>query len=201
MIQVSEPTRMPIRRPHRPWLLAAALTIGLLAAGCGSDDTPDTVATDSATDETSATDDSAATSDGDDGGDSAAGGDGCDLISDELAADILGVEIVRREAHTETSTGGVSCVKGTERVADLSQAYYVSVSVTPGGAAFFDETIAGAGTEAITGVGDQAAFLSTAASLIIAADTNLVTVQVIQAGAPGTLEECITVAEEVLDNL
>ena len=181
-------------------VLASALSVVLLAAGCGSSDPESETSSESAVAGTDDAQDSAATS-ADDGSDSEAGGDGCDLISDELAAEILGIEIARREPHTETSTGGVSCVKGTERVSDLSQASYVSVSVTPGGAAFFDETIAGAGTEPVPGVGDQAAFLSTAASLIIAAGADLVTVQVIKSGVPGTLDECTTVAEEVLGNV
>lgn len=204
-----EPTCEPSREPTRPprvWLLATALTIGLLVAGCGSSDTPETANTDSVAedtvgDETSAADDTVTTPAADGSGGSEPGGDGCDLISDELAAEILGIEIARREPHSDPTTGGVSCIKGTERVDDLTQSYYVSVSVTPGGAPYFDETIADGGTEPITGVGDQAAFLAGAASLIIAAGTDLVTVQVIHAGAPGSLEECITVAEEVLGNL
>lgn len=200
MREPSEPNRALIR-PRRSWLLVAALTIGMLAAGCGSGDTPDTAATDSVTDETVAADDNGTTPSGEDGGDSTEGGDGCDLISDELAAEILGIEIARREAHVEESTGGVSCIKGTERVTDLTQSSYVSVSATPGGAAFFDQTIEGAGTESVPGVGDRAAFLASAASLIIAAGEFLVTVQVVKGGVPSNLDDCLTVAEEVLGNI
>jgi len=178
-----------------------ALTIVLLVAGCGSSDTPETAATDSGAAESDTAADTGTTPAADDNGDSQNGGDGCDLISDDLAAEILGIEIVRREPNSDPTTGGLSCLKGTERVEDLSQASYVSASVTPGGAAFFDQTIAEAETETVSGLGDRAEYLAVAASLIIAAGTDLVTVQVIQGGAPGALEECITVAEEVLNNL
>ena len=118
-----------------------------------------------------------------------------------MAASVLGINIVRREPHEDATTGGVSCIKGTERVQDLSQASYVSISATPGGAAFFDQTIEGAPTESVPGVGDRAEFLADAASLIIAAGADLVTVQVVKGGVPSSLDDCLTVAEEVLGNL
>lgn len=196
-----QPTRL-----RRTGVLVAALTIGLLAAGCGSGDTPDGAATDSVaaepdTAESDTANDTVTTPAAEGSGGSEDGGDGCDLVSDELAAEILGIEIARREPHSDPTTGGVSCIKGTERANDLTQGSYVSVSVTPGGAAFFDETIAGGGTEPIQGVGDRAEFLAGAASLILAAGTDLITVQVIHGGAPGSLEDCITVAEEVIGNV
>lgn len=194
--------REPLRS-HRAWTAVTGLVVGLLLAGCGSSNDPGTTAPTGsaqgpAAGDSSAADDSAATTAS--GGDSSAGGDGCDLISDELAAQILGIEIVRREPHVDATTGGVSCLKGTERVTDLSTAYYVSVSSTPGGAAFFDETLGEAVTEPIPGVGDRAEFLAEAGTLLIAAGDDLATVQVVQAGVPGNLADCITVAQEVLAN-
>lgn len=186
----------------------AAVTIALLTAGCGSGGGDDGKSTDSAAagtdtvaagDTATGTGDTATESQGDGGSDG--GGAGCDLISDELAASVLGIDIVRREPHEDATTGGVSCIKGTERVQDLSQASYVSISATPGGAAFFDQTIEGAPTESVPGVGDRAEFLADAASLIIAAGEDLVTVQVVKGGVPSSLDDCLTVAEEVLGNL
>jgi len=194
-------TTRAITTRRRIWMLVAALSLGLTATGCGSGDTPETASTDSGASESDAAEDSVTTPAPEDGSGSEAGGDGCDLVSDELAAEILGIEIVRREPHTDPATGGVSCIKGTERVDDLSQGYFVSASVTPGGAAFFDQAVAEGDTEPVDGVGDDAAFLSVAGSLIIAAGTDLVTVQVVQEGTPGSLEDCVTVAEEVLSNL
>lgn len=182
-------------------IVLAVVSIALLTAGCGSDGAEQEAPTDSVEAETDAADESVTTPAEDDSGGSEEGGDGCELISDDLAAEILGIEIARREPHVDTTTGGVSCIKGTERVEDLSQASYVSVSRTPGGAAFFDQTIEGAGTESIPGVGDRAAFLADAASLIIAAGDDLVTVQVVKGGVPSGLDDCLTVAAEVLANL
>ncbi len=179
----------------------AAVTIALLTAGCASGGGDDGKSTDSAAAGTGtvAADDTATESQGNGG--SEEGGEGCDLISDEVAASVLGIDIVRREPNEDATTGGVSCIKGTERVQDLSQASYVSISVTPGGAAFFDLTIEGAPTESVPGVGDRAEFLADAASLIIAAGADLVTVQVVKGGVPSSLDDCLTVAEEVLGNL
>ena len=186
----------------------AAVTIALLTAGCASGGGDDGKSTDSAAagtgtvaadDTATESDDSATESQGNGG--SEEGGEGCDLISDEVAARVLGIDIVRREPNEDATTGGVSCIKGTERVQDLSQASYVSISVTPGGAAFFDLTIEGAPTESVPGVGDRAEFLADAASLIIAAGADLVTVQVVKGGVPSSLDDCLTVAEAVLGNL
>ena len=192
----------PMRSRPR-WTATAGLVLGLLLAGCGGGGDAGSGATDSAAQgsavqESSAPDDSAATTA--DGGDSTTGGDGCDLISDDVAAQILGIEIVRREPNVDAATGGISCLKGTERVTDLTQAYYVSVSNTPGGAVFLDQAIGQADYEPVPGVGDRAEFLASAGSLIIAAGADLVTVQVVQAGVPGNLEDCITVAQDVLAN-
>ena len=114
---------------------------------------------------------------------------------------MLGIEIVRREPNVDAATGGISCLKGTERVTDLTQAYYVSVSNIPGGAVFLDQAIGEADYQPVPGVGDRAEFLASAGSLFIVAGTDLVTVQVVKGGAPSSLDGCITVAEEVLGNL
>lgn len=161
----------PMRSRPR-WPAAAGLVLGLLLSGCGGGGDAGTAATDSAAQgsasgESTAPDDSAATTAA--GGDSTTGGDGCDLISDDLAAQILGIEIVRREPHMDATTGGVSCIKGTERVTDLSTAYYVSASVTPGGAAFFDQTL-----------GEADAWVARVTPLIAAAG-----------GCPGRVTPCI----------
>ncbi len=182
-------------------IMLTVLSIALLSAGCGSDDAGQDVSTDSAAAGAVTAEASDSATESEDDGGSAEGGDGCDLISDEVAAEILGIEIVRREAHEDATTGGISCIKGTERVEDLKQASYVSVSATPNGVAYFDETIAEAETESIPGVGDRAEFLASAGTMLIAAGDDLVTVQVVKGGVPSGLDDCLTVAEDVLANL
>ena len=76
----------------------------------------------------------------------------------------------------------------------------MSVSNIPGGAVFLDQATGQADYELVPGVGDRAEFLASAGSLIVAAGADLVTVQVVQAGVPGNLEDCITVAQDVLAN-
>lgn len=196
MIRFSPPS------PSRPRLLAATgLVIGLLLAGCGSSSNDASTGATAGQGDTQA--DGSTAADTEASGDTSgadAGGDGCALIPDELVSQVLGIEIARREPHSDATTGGVSCIKGTDRVTDLTQSFYVSISVTPGGAAFFDQTVEGAPTESVPGVGDRAEFLADAASLIIAAGTDLVTVQVVKGGVPSSLDDCLTVAAEVLDN-
>lgn len=203
MTRPSEPTPEPTTEPtrlRRGWLLVAALTFGLLATGCGSGVTADRASTDSVAEGTDPADDTTASPPAGDSGDSAEGGDGCDLISDDVAAEILGIEIVRREPSTDPTTGGVGCVKGTERVTDLTQASYVSIGVTPGGAPFLAEASREAGSIAVSGVGDQAVFLPSAGALFIADGADLVQTQVVHGGVPGGQEDCITAAEDVLGN-
>jgi len=117
-----------------------------------------------------------------------------------VAAQILGIEIVRRESNVDATTGGIGCIKGTERVDDLTTAFYVSISVTPGGAAFVDQASAEAGSQSVPAVGDSAVYLPSAGALFAADGADLLQAQVVKAGVPGTLDEAITVAQDVLAN-
>jgi len=190
-------------RSQLNWTAAAGLALGLLLAGCGSSPDPGTASTESAApgsagSDATVTDDTSATTAG--SGNSSAGGDGCDLISDDVAAQILGIEIVRRESNVDATTGGIGCIKGTERVDDLTTAFYVSISVTPGGAAFVDQASAEAGSQSVPAVGDSAVYLPSAGALFAADGADLLQAQVVKAGVPGTLDEAITVAQDVLAN-
>ncbi len=179
-------------------ILGAALITGVLAAGCGSDDgassasTTTAGSTDTSGDSTTSTAASAT-----DGSEEADGG-ACDIVSDEVAAEVLGVEIVRREGTADPASGGVGCIKGTERQVDLADGYYVSVSVVPGGTTLVDEASAEEGSQPITGLGDRAVYLPSAGALFIADGTDAVSVQVVKAGVPASQQDCVTVAEDVL---
>jgi len=188
------PATAVIRR--RGIALAIAVSATLLASGCGSGGGDDGKSTDSAAagTDTLPASDTAPASESDSNGDLEEGGAGCDLISDEVAASVLGVDIVRREPQEDPTTGGVSCTKGNEL------GTFVLISVTPGGAALVDEASSEADSVAVPGVGDRAEYVADAA-LFIASGADLVTVQVSRGGVPGSLDDCLTVAEDVLSNL
>lgn len=193
MIQAIDPTHPSSRSAPRRAVLAAVVISGLLAAGCGSDNGSDaapTATTASGDDSTSTT----ATADT-----AEPSGDGCDIVSDEVVAEVLGVEIVRREATGDPGSASVSCLKGTERADDPADFFYVSVGIVAGGTALVDQSSAEQGSQTVDGLGDQAVYLPSAGALFIADGTDLVQVQVVQAGVPGSQEDCVTVANDVLD--
>ena len=179
---------------------ATVLAGGLLVPGCGSGD--------GAASSTSASDDgepgrgdtTTPTEPADSGAAEAAGGDACDIVSDEVAAEVLGVEVVRREASGEQGAPSVSCIKGSERSDDPADFSYVSVSVTADGAVLVDGAGAEADSVVVDGVGDQAVYLPSAGALFVADGTDAVQVQVILAGVPGTQEDVLAVATDVFDH-
>ena len=126
-----------------------------------------------------------------------ASGDACDIVSDDVAVEVLGIEIVRREGHEDGQS--VSCIKGTERNNDLTTGFYVSVADFIGGAVIFDQASAEEGSEQVAGLGDRAVFLPNAGVLYIADGADAVSVQVVKAGVPGSQQECVTVANDVLE--
>lgn len=176
--------------------VAVVLVSGLLVAGCGSDDGSDQVA--SAT-TTGGADTTAAASTTDSSGAEPADGDACAIVSDEVAAEVLGIEVVRREATGEAGAASVSCIKGSERADDPADFSYVSVGVTEGGVALVDEAGAQADSVPVDGLGDQAVFLPSAGALFVADGTDAVQVQVVQGGVPGSQEDVVTVATDVFD--
>ena len=187
MIQAPDLTR------RLPAILAAALITGVLAAGCGSDDGANSTSTSAGS-----ADSTTSTAASDTDGSEEAGSGACDIVSDKVAAEVLGVEIVRREGTIDPASGGASCIKGTERQADLADAYYVSVSVVPGGTALADEFSAQEGSQEVAGLGDRAGYLPSAGVLFIADGTDYMQVQVVKAGVPASQQDCVTVAKDLL---
>lgn len=186
---------------RRRWLvLAAALTAVLVTVGCGSGAGEDSSSAATGLDDRTGSSTTTATADS---GSEVASADGCDIVSDQVAADVLGVEIVRREAHGEPGSGSVSCIKGTARatgpVSDQSGTSFVSVAQVAGAASLVDEASAEAGSLSVAGVGDRAVFLPSAGVLFIADGADEMQVQVVKAGVPGSQQDCVTVANDMLE--
>lgn len=176
MTQIAGPTR-----PHWRLLAAAGLLIGLLAAEGAA-----------------AADDRATTPPGADRGASEAKGDECGIVSDEVAAKVLGIKIVRRESNKDPVSGGFGCLKGTARDNNLSRGYFVSVSVFPGNAAvFLDQVTAGSHSVSVPGLGDRAVF-TREGILFVVDGADAIMVQVVKAGVAGSREDAVTVAADVL---
>lgn len=178
----------PVRR--RRMALAVVLVGGVLIVGCASSDDSDA----SSSTTTAGSDDSATTTTA---GSDDVTGDACDIVSDDVAADVLGIEIVRREANGEPGSESVSCIKGTERADDPADYFYVSVGVIAGGSALVDQASTELGGQPVDGFGDRAVFSSSAGTLFVADGDDGVQVQVVKAGVPGSQEDCVTVAEDV----
>lgn len=178
-----------VSRPARA-VVAAVLGAALLAAcGSGGGEDPSPRSTSSG---------SAATPDGGDASKEPSGG-ACDLVSDDVAAAVLGVKIVRREANGEPGSPSVSCIKGLERSNDPSQFFYVSASVVAGGGAtIVDQAKNIEGNKPVAGLGDRALFVPSVGGLFIVDGADGVQVQVIKAGKPGSEAECVTAAKDLL---
>jgi len=174
---------------RRRSILTVVLVSAILATGCGSGDDADAGST-----ATVALADAAEFEENE---------EACEIVSDEVAAEVLGVEIVRREGHGDPGSGSVSCIKGTARLtdqdSDFSGMSFVSVAEVAGGAVIVDEASTQEGSQAVAGLGDRAVFLPNAGVLFIADGADEVQVQVVQAGVPGSQEDCITVANDVLE--
>lgn len=187
----------------RSWRIpAAASIVVLLAAGCGSGDSSDTASPKASAGQKAGSDDATTTTAATDPGkgDKAneENGDACDIVSDEVAADVLGIKIERREPHTDPSNNGVSCIKGTERTNDLANGAYVSAAIIPGaGAQLVDDATAQKGSELVKGLGDRAVFLPDAGVIFIADGADAVQVQVVKGGKPAGQKDVVTVAEDV----
>jgi hypothetical protein len=167
--------------------IVLAVIGGIVASGCGSD--------------SGSGDDPASTTSSAKGDETAESQDACDMISDEIAADILGVKIVRREPHGQPGGQSVSCIKGLERSKDPKGFTYVNASVISGGVSVVDEAAGQQGSKPVSGLGDRAIFMPKAGTIFIVTGGDLVQVQVVKAGVPGTRQQCVTLAEDVLDHV
>ena len=176
-------------------LAIATLATGLLLAGCGSGsaDKPSTPnsAGESATPGAKSAE-AAPASKGE-----------CDIVSDEVVTAVLGVKIVRREGK-DIAGQGSTCIKGLARTSDPSGFTYASVGVYPstrGGLNLFDQATAMAGSKAVSGVGDQAVFVSNLGTLFVINGKTATQVQVMKGGKTGNEQDCVTVAKDVLSRL
>jgi hypothetical protein len=187
---------MTTTRPSRRALygIAVALIGGIVTTGCGSDsgssgDSGSTASSASSTPDTAKSDDTKASQ------------DVCDLISDDAAAKVLGVKIVRREPHGRIGGQSFSCIKGLKRSQDPKSFTYVNASVIPGGATAADKAASQKGSKPVSGIGDRAIFLPNAGAMFIIDGDNLVEVQVVMGGKPGNQQQCTTMAKDVLGNI
>jgi hypothetical protein len=201
----STETSKPPRPRCRLLVLGLAVTTGLLISGCGSgDDSSD--ASGAEPTETSSgpsplvTTSAPANQTTEDSRPGEADGDTCDIVSDEVASEVLGIEIERREPHTDATGKSLSCIKGTKRVTDMSEAYYVSVSILPAaGSILLDQASSQADSVPVSGLGDEAVYLSSLGALLITESGDGIQVQVVKAGKPAEQQDAVTVAEDVLD--
>lgn len=173
-------------------LTVAVLAAGFVLAGCGSgSEAP--LAKDSSASASAAPDlkksDTPKT----------ASGNACDIVSDEVVAAVLGVAVVRREGHRQPGSESASCIKGLERSTDPKGYTFVTAGVVAGGgAAATARAAAIKGTVEVSGLGDRAFYLASAGVLTIADGDDLVQAQVVKSGVPGSQQDCITIAKDIL---
>jgi len=164
---------------RRRAVLAAAILVSLLLAACGSG---------------GGTAGPTATAPSEQGSE-AENGQICDIVSDEAVAAVLDAEVVRREPFEEPGT--VGCTKGPE-LGDVP--HYVNVYVLEGGAlgGLIDEAGAEGDSQPVEGLGDRAVYLPDAGTIIVSDGDDALSVQVIKAGVPGSLDDCSTIAADML---
>ncbi len=182
-------------------IVAATLAAAVLTAGCGSGDGSDATPTTTTAAPGEASGESVTSTTATDAGTEEESGGACDIVSDEVVAEVLGVSVVRREPHGEPGGQIVSCIKGTDRADAPEDAFFVSVSVIADGAALVDQASGEQGSEPVAGLGDRAVFLPGDGALFIADGADVVQVQVHKGGERGSQQDCVTVANNVLERL
>jgi len=122
----------------------------------------------------------------------------CDLVSDDVVVDVLGVEIERREPHEKE--GSTTCIKGTKRSSEMESNSFVNVNVFSGQGAkqLANQADVEEGSKQVSGLGDRAFFLPNAGALFVVDGDEVVNVQVVKEGKPSTQADCVTVAKDVL---
>ena len=106
-------------------------------------------------------------------------------------------ELERREPNGDlTQTYG--CIKGTDRVDDLSAGSYVSVSFIKGGAAIVDQFASEPASVSVTGYGDKAVYVPDAGAMSIAVGADSYQIQVVKGGRPSDQADATAVADDVL---
>ncbi len=178
-------------QPRARRLVGLALACVIVASGCGSD--PESKDEASPKPSASASEAEAGTTPEDE-----TEGGPCDLVSDEMAVDVLGVEVERREPHEKK--GSTTCIKGTERSDDMESNSFVNVNVFFGQGAkqLANKADVEEGSKRVSGLGDRAFFLANAGALFVVDGDEVVNVQVVKQGKPSTQADCVTVARDVL---
>ena len=183
------------KRSVRPARYAVGLALAIATAGCGSGSGSgdDASATPDSTSSASATPDAEAS------GAPKSDGGPCDLVSDEAVSGVLQVKVVRREPHGTPGSPNVSCIKGVKRASDPSAFTYVSVAVLAGaGGTLLDQVGSQEGGSVVSGLGDRAVYLPSAGGVFIADGADGLQVQVVKAGKPGSQQDCVAIAKDVL---
>jgi hypothetical protein len=181
----------PGAQPRARRLVGLALACVIVASGCGSD--PESGDEASPTPSATASEAEAGTTPEEE-----TKGDPCDLVSDDVAADVLGVKIVRREPHEKE--GSTTCIKGTKRSDDMDSNSFVNVNVFSGQGAkqLANQADVEEGSKQVSGLGDRAFFLPNAGALFVVDGDEVVNVQVVKQGKPSSQGDAVTVARDVL---
>lgn len=182
-------------------VIATVLATAIGSAGCGSQSKADTPSAgksgSSSTPGPSSPTSATPTADKSDGSQP----DACDMVSDDVAASVLGIKIVRREPHSEPGTQSVSCIKGLPRASDPKDFTFVSVALISGGGTAMSGELAQAGGREVSGLGDRARFLPDVGAIYVVKGADLVSAQVTKGGRPGTQEQSTRVMQDVLSRM
>lgn len=189
-------TAAPSRRRASCLVAGLVLLLGGAACGGGDDDASDEVPT-SAPDTTVTTapeeeapDEEAPEEDAPD--------EICDIVSDEVVLEVLEMDDLERREPNGDLTQTYGCIKGTDRVDDLSTGSYVSVSFIKGGAAVVDQFASEPASVSVTGYGDKAVYVPDAGALSIAVGADSYQIQVVKGGRPSDQADATIVADDVL---
>ncbi|MEA2622292.1 MAG: hypothetical protein QOH61_1202 [Chloroflexota bacterium] len=125
--------------------------------------------------------------------------DVCSLLTDQEVTAVIGVPVARREGTGTIQSGG-SCVMGTVRQADLDNIYYVSIIIEPKGT-LFPSAQQDAHAQAVSGVGDQAVYLTDAGAIIGVTGTHDFSLQVVVGGKVGGLGSATGIARILVSRL
>jgi hypothetical protein len=115
---------------------------------------------------------------------------------------VLDIEVARREPHS--AAGSESCIKGTERMADISKASFVSFSTFPAGGQFtsVDKIMASLpGSKVLSGVGDGAVYNASVGAVYGFLDGKVFSVQVVALGKPGNEADAVQMSKALVDQL
>jgi hypothetical protein len=123
-------------------------------------------------------------------------------LSDDEVTAVIGAPVTRREPSKQSTPGSFGCVKGTDRVDDLTKGAFVTFSVFgTGGQALLDQLAGESGIETIDGLGDRALLKTAEGFVFVAKGSSVLSVQVFKFGQPGTRDEVIGLARIALSRV